>query len=617
MRKFTVSQFGLALVGSASVLFGCSDSGSSTPDANSMGAQGSEEGSSDAAAASWGNNQDSILDSANNDADGETSAGGTGNSSTEAIELSEFAEQGEPSETSEPLPTVLGDVAFSTPSQAFAETLSVGLFTSLDSAEIRFTTDGSLPTAASPVYDGMPLQLEGTVQLRAQAYVQGEPAGEMSTALYVARNFDVQSDLPLIVIDSYGSGKPEDHDIFFDTAFLVFEPSDSDATLSQLPSLATRAGYHLRGQSSASFDKAPYRIELWDNDSEDADYPLLGMPAEADWALIGPFADRSLIRHAFAYTLGAELGMMAPRYAFAEVYLNANGGVLEQDDYQGVYMVVETIKNNKNRLNLKQLREDDVDSSDLSGGYIFKFDWAASEEPTLDCTGSEPLSGGGFGFGGGNNPNNGGTCWTDLEVVDPTPINAEQRAYLSGYLQTFHDSLHDDSMAEYGQYIDIPSFVDQFIINELTRDIDSYTRSAFYHKERDEPLKAGPLWDYNLTLGVGFGGNREVEGWQWEEREVASDWFRIVGADPEFMALVAVRWQELRQGALSNDNLMARVDTLAAPLSNAARRDMQRWPVAAVSQGIFQLPDAGTWEGQIDVLKQWVIERIAWLDSEI
>lgn len=519
-------------------------------------------------------------------------------------------------------PSLAGDIRFSEPSGTFEGALAVSLETSIEGgALIRFTLDGSVPGPDAPVYDGSPLDIAETRQVRAQAFVEGAPAGAPGTALYVARTFDATSDLPLVVVEGYGGGKPTDRDVYADMALLVYEPVEGVAALSNAPTLATRGGYHLRGQSSAMFEQAPYRVELWDNASEDADHPLLGMPAEADWALIGPYSDRSLIRNAFTYDLGRDMGLVAPRYAFAEVYINQAARALAPEDYQGIYMMVETIKNQSNRLDLRQLEEDDVSPEQISGGYIFKFEWAASEEPTLTCSGSEPL-GGGFGGGGFPGPGGpggggGGTCWTDLEVVDPDPLAPEQAAFLTDYIQVFHDSLHTQPFASYSQYIDVDSFIDVFIVNELTRNLDAYTRSAYYYKERGEPITAGPLWDFNLTLGMGFGTNLEVVGWQFEERDVASDWFRLLGTDPEFLERAAVRWRELRGTLLSEAALQARIDALVAPLANAAVRDFERWPVADVAEGIFQIPSAPTWEGQLQVLRDWLGERLAWLDSQL
>jgi hypothetical protein len=520
-------------------------------------------------------------------------------------------------------PALEGDIRFSEPSGTFEGSLSVGISSPIESADIRYTLDGSEPGPTSPLYDGIPINVDRTRQVRARAFVGVEPAGDPGTALYVARSFDTTSDLPLVVVEGYGQGKPEDREIYFDMAFMVFEPVAGIAALSNAPTLVTRGGYHLRGQSSATFEQAPYRVELWDNASEDAEYPLLGMPAEADWALIGPYSDRTLIRNAFVYGLGRDMGLSAPRYAFAEVYINQADRALSADDYQGIYMVVETIENDKSRLDLKQLDEDDVGADVISGGYIFKFEWAASEEPTLECSGSEPL-GGGFGFGGGMGQGpgggaaTGGTCWTDLEVVDPEPLVPAQADYLTGVVQQLHDALHTATFAEVSALVNVRSFVDTFIVNELTRNLDAYTRSAYYYKERDAPITAGPLWDFNLTLGMGFGNNLNPVGWQFEERNVASDWFRILGSDPAFLAQVSARWQELRQTLLSQERLEQRIAALAAPLESASERDFARWPVADVAeQGFFELPSEPTWAGQLQAMRDWLGERLAWLDSQL
>ena len=524
---------------------------------------------------------------------------------------------GMPATGAVPEPPLEGDIRFSVPSGTFEGSLSVTLETELEGAEIRYTTDGSVPGPNSPLYDGSAISFDETRQIRARAFAGGVAVGLPGTSLYIARTFDATSDLPLIIVEGYGTGKPEDPNVYVDMAFMVFEPDAAAAALSDAPVLATRAGYHIRGQSSADFEQAPYRVELWNNASEDADHPLLGMPADADWALIGPYVDRSLIRNAFAYGLGRDLGLATPRYAFAEVYINYEDRPLEPGDYQGIYMVVETIKNHPDRLDLAQLGPTDTSPEDLSGGYIFKFDWAAAEEPTLECSGSAPLAGG--GVGGGNPPGGGGgTCWADLEVVDPEPLSDAQAAWLTDYVQVFHDALHEGPFEQYGELINVGSFVDVFIVNELTRNLDAYTRSAFYFKERDQPLSAGPLWDFNLTLGAGFGTNLEVEGWQFEERRVASDWYRILGVDPAFLALVSARWTELRQTLLSQGALDARIDALTEPLQAAAVRDFERWPVAVVdADSFFQIPTDPTWDGQVQVIRDWLTERIAWLDSQL
>jgi hypothetical protein len=465
------------------------------------------------------------------------------------------------------------------------------------------------------LYPGVPVALSATTQLRAQAFVSGTASGQVSTALYVARTFEASSDLPIVIVDGYGKGKSDDKDVSLDAAVMIFEPVGGTASLTQLPTIATRAGYHVRGQSSANFPQTPYKVEFWDNANADADYPVMGMPSDSDWALIPPYYDRALIRNPFVYTLGQEMGLQAPRVRFAEVYLNYEERALAESDYQGIYWFSETIKNAEVRTNLKQLREPDTELPAISGGYIFKFDQAASEEPKLACTGSAAISG---GLGGGRP--SGGTCWVDLEVVDPDPLNNQQKTWLTQYIQQFHDTLHQTPIGDYSALMDVRSFVDYLIVNELTRNVDAYVRSAYYHKNRDGKLIAGPLWDYNFSLAVGGAGTIDpAGGFQYAGTRNVNNWYPKLVADPAFMTQVKARYKELRTGLLSQASLEQRIDMLATPLTSAAVRDFAKWPVSSIytsSMGFVRGPTVATWQGQVQALRDFVNARLAWMDMQ-
>ncbi len=340
------------------------------------------------------------------------------------------------------------------------------------------------------------------------------------------------------------------------------------------------------------------------------------MPEEADWALIAPYDDRSLIRNALVYSLGRDMGMQAPRWAFVEAYINYEQKPISSDSYQGVYGLVETIKNAKNRVDLKQLDADDTTLPKISGGYIFKFDQMATEEPTLECKGSDLFSSGLWG------PSTGGTCWSDLEVTDPDPLIPEQETWLTEYIQAFHDALHEEPMGDIGAYIHLESFADYFIVNELTRNIDAYIRSAYYHKDRDGLIQAGPLWDYNFSLDSGSEQNCAIEGWQWEEgRKGTNDWFLLLPENPLFMDAVKARWQYHRQSVLRDGEVDKKIDALKAPLTNAGPRDMELWPVSLITEGggfmPILIPDDPTWEGQVEAVREWIHERMAWMDTQL
>lgn len=537
-------------------------------------------------------------------------------------------EDGEPPE--DPL---LGDVSFSVPSQTFEGQLEVGLSAT---GEIRYTVDGSVPTADSPLWDGSVMTLTETTQLRAAVFVDGVLQGRPSAAIYIRRTFDTSADVPIVIMEGYVDFKPDPENKvdWNDLGVMVFEPPEGGtASLSDLPTTAARAGYRVRGQSSANFPKTPYRVELWGTEDDDADQPFVGMPSESDWAFVGPCADRSLIRNALVYSLGAEMNLSTMQLRFAEVYINQDGGPLEQSDFEGVYAVTQSIKNQKTRLDLKQLREDDIDLPTISGGYIFKFDQrAVSEEEGevfVKCRGAdgEVIDNGAEG------------CWEDMELVDPAPANEQQMAYIEGEIQTLHDLLHAEPLGDYQSRIDLPSFIDHFVINELTMDVDAYIRSHYMHKDRDGLIKAGPLWDYNFAMGSIGAVQEDFTYNTTRSGNGTNDWHLIMGPDPTFHEQLAARYRELRVGILSDAELFARIDQIAAPLVNAATRDLQRWPVGECGFGGFG-PGPGpggvggspaveedwtlsdptvalmSWQSELDDLKAWLSERLAWLDSQ-
>jgi hypothetical protein len=523
-----------------------------------------------------------------------------------------------------------GDVTFSVPSGTFEGTLNVSLSTSHSGAEVRCTNDGTEPEAASPLYT-TPISLTRTTRLRCASFVGGALEGQPSSALYVARTADATQphDIAVIVLDAYGNGKlPTSYTAarpFVDVAFLAFEPKSGIAKLTDTPVIASFAAFHVRGNSSSTFDKTPYRIELRDETGRDRDCSVLGMPAEADWALVGPHADKTLIHNNFVYDLGRALGLQVPRIKLAEVYVNVDANPLENSDYQGVYQVVETIKNQKDRLNLEQLDESDLSETEITGGYIFRTEWALQPEvpeAAITCP------------SGTTNP------WNWLELVDPMPAATQQMDYLRAHLLAFHNALHGNDPANpetgYPAYLAVRSFVDTVIVNELTRSLDAYARSQYYFKDRGEKINAGPLWDFDLIAGTGIStnyANLAAEGWQYEANAArlggtgatnprgangpSVDWFPRLVAEPEFQTQLVARWKELRRGVLADSAIDGRIDNVSQGLTGAAERNFKKWNILTTKNvGYFETPTVSTWAGQIAAMKTWLQKRAAWLDTQ-
>lgn len=499
-----------------------------------------------------------------------------------------------------PAEALTGDIVFSVPSSTFSTQISVTLNSKITNAQIRYTTDGSVPTINSTLYSNA-LSFTKTTQLRAQSFINGAPSGAMGTAVYVASSIDPKHDLPVLIVDAYGKGKPARD--YIDAAIMLMEPKNNVASLLQTPTLATRGGFHVRGQSSANFEKTPYRLELWDNENKDAKYSIMGMPADGDWCLLSPFPDKSLIRNALAYEMGKSMGLQTPRYTFVEVYLNLDNQPVSASDYQGVYLLTEQIEIDKDRLDIKKLKADDLTEPKISGGYLMQFNMMATDGPLVK-----------------------GSGWSDLEIVEPDDILPQQLTWISNYIQKVHNSLRSttpsDPQTGYPAYIDVDSFINYIIGNELAREGDSYMRSTYIYKDRDKKLKAGPLWDYDLAYNcVKMGGtSSSVEGWQFQPMfpgmSSTVDWYYKLMQDPSFQAKISARWQELRSGPLSDSQLTALVQRLTTPLNNAAKRNFQKWNILnTATVGGFGTQTTQTWEEQISILQTYLLKRAAWLDK--
>lgn len=339
----------------------------------------------------------------------------------------------------------------------------------------------------------------------------------------------------------------------------------------------------VRGESSSTFPKRSYDIELHDVDGKDTSVSLLGLPRESDWILQGTFADKSQIRNAIIYELGRKTGHWAPNVKFCELILNG--------EYLGLYNIIEKIKRDSNRVNVGKLTETEISGTDLTGGYILKYD--------------KP---------GG------------LQIAYPKQKNLqpEQEQYILNFINEYKTVLNSDNGFDdelgYSKYIDENSLIDYTIISEFAKNCDAYLYSSYLFKDKDDRdgrIKFGPLWDFDLCFGnsiwqEGF----KTEGWQFEyPLNNEFDILRLF-EDPKMARKFRDRWLELRKGFLHTDSVFAMIDALTAELANPLKRNYDVWPV--IDKGVFfPAYEVSNYEEEINTIKDWIEIRSIWLDNNI
>jgi hypothetical protein len=363
----------------------------------------------------------------------------------------------------------------------------------------------------------------------------------------------------------------------------------------------------VRGSSSRYFfDKLNYSVELQNDAGDDTSLSILGMPKESDWVLHGPYSDKALMRNALMYQLGENTGHYAPRTRFCEVMLN--------DDYIGVYSFVERIKRDKNRVNV-----DKISTFDNSGGYIIKVDRGEDFEK----------------WESGYTPYNNyyAKIFFVYDYPKPEEITDDQKNYIQNFMLEFENTLYggsfNDALTGYSQYINTQSFIDYFILSEISRNIDAYRLSAFMYKERDSQggkLYAGPLWDYDLAFGnANYDNGGNIDGYAYEFNYINPGneflvpfWWQRFLDDPNYCNQLRCRWESLREGPLQIDAIDAVIDSFATKINEAQARNFTRWPVL----GTYVWPNIDpesrtTYSDEINYLKDWIAERIYWLDDNI
>jgi hypothetical protein len=304
--------------------------------------------------------------------------------------------------------------------------------------------------------------------------------------------------------------------------------------------------------------------------------------------LHAPFTDQTLVRNAFVYGLGRALGLTAPAFAFCEVYVQSDGAALDVDDNRGVYLLVERIEPDTAGLALSE------------AGALLKFEADVAQAPIV-------------------------AGYRSLEVNRPEPLEPAQAEAIADQLARFEAALFGEAFADpeqgYAPLIDVDSFVNLMIINELVRDQDAYVRSAWLHFEVGGPIVMGPLWDYNLAAGTGgFFENTETEGWQWQHRYNQGEhgWFARLMTDPLFAERFALRWATLREGLLSDAEITARIEGLTAQVAPVAARNFSIWNTLGRGRvNGFATPAAETWPGQVSALHAWLRDRTAWIDAQL
>ena len=428
-------------------------------------------------------------------------------------------------------------------------------------------------------------------------------------------------------------------------------------------------GIKLRGNSSLGFNQKKYTIELRDEQGGDVEAPLLGMPAHSDWVLLAPYSDVSAVRDPLAFQLWRDMGHWGPRTRLVELTLNG--------EYRGIYILSEAIKRGEERVNIAKMKKSDVAGRDVTGGYLLRIDTYNEDDATF----TSKVSGIGEGNMSSQviwsciYPKKKKLTSEQFTYIQNYVDTVEQVIQSEGFADPktgYARYIDVPSFVDYFIHTELSLNADGYKRS-------AYFYKEKQHEDgTGGKLVAGPVWDYNLAYGnANFANADNPEAWNFEgasNNPTPAMWQRLL-QDPAFRKAVKVRYKALRKNVLSNKAIDAYIDRHAKLLAPCLDRHFKTYPELLVTEeqkqqmskpqpfgtfpggfggfpamggfpmmgGGFQMPDSipqfpgdfggfgggfnavgmfaayrvSSYDEEIKILKEWLANRLAFLDRNI
>ena len=364
---------------------------------------------------------------------------------------------------------------------------------------------------------------------------------------------------------------------------------------SDQPDLESSALIRVRGNSSRYFDKKGYLLRFTDQEGRYADRDVMGMDAHYEWALHGPFLDKTLMRNYMWYNIAGEMMGYAPNVRFCELILNG--------EYQGLYVMTETLTNGEEcRLNISEPVE-----GTTSTGYLLRLDNGSEEEKKniynftyytyrLARSQSQKIN---IVY-----PKSGDLTQELADAIEQDFSDFEKALYSFDY---------DTAAYGYQQYIDVSSFVDFFIFTEFTCNYDVGARSTYLYRDLGGKYKMA-VWDCNSVCDNYWDPMLEPQDFQLPQIV----WYFMLLKDEAFTERIIERYRELRQGILSEEYLNQYMDEVIAYLGPAVERNFSVWG-DSLKQDIIKPASRNphSFEEATAQMRGFIHERGEWMDQYI
>lgn len=325
-----------------------------------------------------------------------------------------------------------------------------------------------------------------------------------------------------------------------------------------------------RGNSTWGMPKKPYQMKLASKRE------FLDMENDKKWLFLAEYADKTMLRNQIAFEMGYLSTLDWTTDAeFAEVFLNQN--------YIGTYHITQKVEEGSDRVNIGDT------------GFLLEIDQLERLDPDDVYFQSDMFL---------------------INIKEPELVEGDsQYLYISGLVNEFEQALYSNQFADpvngYQKYIDLESFIDWYLISEITKNVDSrFFSSIYFNVIPGEKIKMGPLWDFDLAFGnVDYADPEFPEGF-WIKQ---NPWYERLFQDPNFVRQVQERFTYFNNNRAF---LLAKIDEYAEKLQYAQAENDAKWQTI----GVYVWPNPvvlDTYDEEVARLKSWFNTRMDWLDNAL
>lgn len=328
----------------------------------------------------------------------------------------------------------------------------------------------------------------------------------------------------------------------------------------------------IRARGNTSFTAMPkhsYKLKFGQKE------PLLGMPKDKEWALIANYGDKTHLKNFITYKLGNWLDdEYSPRTQFVELFLNRA--------YQGLYLLTETVKVAKNRVNIP----------DNSSSFLIEIGPTKKKDKTY-FEQDDHL----------------------FEVCYPKDIDSVSYALITKHVSDWSQYLsngkfHEEDSIE--TWLDVDDFIRYYWIQEFTKNLDAaFHRSIFFTWQYGDVIRMGPIWDFDQGYG-----NWNYADWQgpdgWPIR--SEGWNAKILRDAKIKDRAIKYWKEHRDFfATVPDSIIK----YSKETEKYVKNDFKRWPILESTENQFHKEAYHSYREAIDSLNSWIVQRLQWMNDNL